>query len=59
MALWALDLYLRDELPDDVAERWRAGDVPPEVLEFINRSGQAWRALAEQAGRAGNGAATN
>lgn len=41
-AVWALDLYLRDELPEDLAERWRSGDFPPEVEEFFSRSAEAW-----------------
>jgi hypothetical protein len=53
-APWALELHLRDEPPDDLADRWRAGEVPAEVQELIQRSAQEWRALAAKAGGTGS-----
>jgi uncharacterized protein YndB with AHSA1/START domain len=50
-ALYALDLYLRGELPDALATEWRRGEPPPEVVELMTRSGRAWAALVEAARR--------
>ena len=46
-ALYALDLYLRGELPDTLAADWSAGHPPPELVELMDRSGRAWTALVE------------
>jgi uncharacterized protein YndB with AHSA1/START domain len=54
-ALWALELYLRGELPDDLADRWRSGEFPPEVQEFLKRSVEAWTALVADQGGTGDG----
>ena len=48
-ALYALDLYLRSELPDALADDWRGGEPPPEVVELMTQAGQAWTALVEAA----------
>jgi uncharacterized protein YndB with AHSA1/START domain len=48
-ALYALDLYLRGELPDTLAAEWRDGEPPPEVVELVTQAGQAWTALVEAA----------
>lgn len=48
-ALYALDLHLKDELPDALAEEWRRGVTPPQVEELISRSAQTWAALVEAA----------
>jgi uncharacterized protein YndB with AHSA1/START domain len=44
-ALFALELYLRGELPDALASEWRAGEPPPEVVELINQSLRIWADL--------------
>jgi hypothetical protein len=49
-ALYAVDLHVRGELPDTLADDWRAGEPPPEVLELMRESGQAWMALVAAAG---------
>jgi uncharacterized protein YndB with AHSA1/START domain len=46
-ALYALDLYLRGELPDTLAADVGAGKPPPELVELMDRSGRAWTALVE------------
>jgi uncharacterized protein YndB with AHSA1/START domain len=50
-ALYALDLYLRGELPDALATEWRHGEPPQEVVDLMTRSGRAWAALVEAARR--------
>ena len=54
-ALYALDLHLRELLPDAVAAEWRKGAPPREVEELITRSEKAWAALAEAADQAPGG----
>jgi uncharacterized protein YndB with AHSA1/START domain len=52
-ALWALDQYFLGLLPDDLADRMRAGEVPPEVQEFFAASAREWHAIAVAAGKEG------
>ena len=48
-ALFALDRYLRGELPDTVAAEWQSASPPAELTEFIDRTSQIWAALADTA----------
>jgi uncharacterized protein YndB with AHSA1/START domain len=52
-ALYALDLYVRGELPDALADEWRRGEPPPEVVALMTQAGQAWTALVEEVARRG------
>jgi uncharacterized protein YndB with AHSA1/START domain len=46
-ALYALDLHLRDKLPDISAEKWRNGELPTEVVDLIDESTRLWATLVD------------
>ena len=56
-ALFALDKYLRGELPDTVAAEWQSASPPAELTEFIDRTSQIWAALADAGNEATPGTA--
>jgi hypothetical protein len=38
---------------EDVADRMRAGEIPPEVQEFFARTAREWHVLASAVGKEG------
>ncbi|MFC5754565.1 SRPBCC family protein [Actinomadura rugatobispora] len=52
-AVWALDQHLRGLLPEDLADRMKAGEVPPVLQEIFARTAEEWHAVAVAAGKEG------
>ena len=47
LTLFALEAYLRGELPSVAGEEWQNQAPPPEVIALVERSSEAWAALVE------------